>query len=62
MLKILMSYLALFAYYINRAINVFASLAKLSGSQRRLKMKHWITLEILKSIKTNVTLNSFYLW
>ena len=41
-----------FLCIINRAINIFASLEKLSRSQRRLKMKPWITRGIFKSMKT----------
>ena len=41
-----------FLCIINRTINIFAPLEKLSRSQRRLKMKPWITRGIFKSIKT----------
>ena len=45
---------------INRAINIFVPLEKLSHSQRRLKIEPWITPGIFKSIKTKIILNSFY--
>ena len=41
-----------FLCIINKAINIFAPLEKLSRSQRRLKMKPWLTRGIFKSIKT----------
>ena len=45
-------------YILNRAINIFAPLEKLSRFQRRLKMKPWITRELFKSIKTKQKLYS----
>ena len=45
---------------INNAFNEHALLKKLSRAQQRLKMKFWITHDILKSIKHKQKLCSTY--